>query len=113
MKPFKHKLVAAALLSVLSNQAFAECDSPPAPIIPDGNVASMDELVSAQKAIKMYQASLGEYRECLKALEETVSTGDDAQEKTTEIMNLYNSSVDDEAAVAEEFNSAVQVFKTR
>ena len=114
MKLFKHKLVAVALLSSISVQAFAECNEPATPIIPDGNVASMDELVSAQKAMKMYQTSLGTYRDCLKTMESEVDIeAEDAQEKSAAILANYNGSVDNEAAIAEEFNSAVRAYKSR
>ena len=114
MKLFKHKLVTIALLSVISGQAFAECNEPAAPIIPDGNVASMDELVSAQKAMKMYQTSLGTYRDCLKVMESEVDIeAEDAQERSATILESYNGSVDNEATIAEEFNSAVRAYKSR
>ena len=114
MNLFNHKTVAAILFTAFSTQAFAECDMPASPIIPDGNVASLDELVSAQKAMKMYQSSLGGYRECLTGMEQAIDPeSEGAQEKSKVILDEYNASVDSEAAVAEEFNAAVRVFKTR
>ena len=114
MNSLNHKLIAAILVTAFSSQAFAECDIPASPIIPDGNVASLDELVSAQKAMKMYQTSLGGYRECLTGMEAEIDTeAEDAQDKSKAILAQYNASVDSEAAVAEEFNAAVRVFKTR
>jgi len=58
-------LFASALILAVSSYANAECTTPSAPIIPDGNVASQDELVAAQKAMKAYQGELIEHRECL------------------------------------------------
>ncbi|MBX2848115.1 MAG: hypothetical protein KTR16_07345 [Acidiferrobacterales bacterium] len=114
MKFLKHKLIAATLFTAFSAQAFAECDVPASPIIPDGNVASLDELVSAQKAMKMYQTSLGTYRDCLKEMEAGIDTeAEDAADKSKVLLTEYNASVDSEAAVAEEFNTAVRAFKTR
>lgn len=114
MKFFNTNLIAAILLATFSSQAFAECDIPASPIIPDGNVASLDELVSAQKAMKSYQTSLGGYRDCLKAVEEGLDLeAEGAEDQTKMILSEYNASVDSEAAVAEEFNTAVRAFKTR
>jgi len=112
---FNQKLIAAILVTAFSNQAYAnDCDMPASPIIPDGNVASLDELVSAQKAMKVYQTSLGGYRDCLRVLDESVDAdAEDATEQKAVIINEYNASVDGEAAVAEEFNAAVRAFKTR
>ncbi len=116
MKSFKHKLIAATIFTAFSGQAFAECDMPASPIIPDGNVASLDELVSAQKAMKTYQTDLGTYRDCLKVMEEGLdpeAEAEESQEKAKMIIDEYNASVDSEAAIAEEFNAAVRIFKTR
>lgn len=90
------------------------CDMPAAPIIPDGNVASEDELIAAQKAMKMYQESLGTYRECLDGLQSAVDLeAEDGEAKAALILADYNASVDSEAKIAEEFNVAVRAFKTR
>lgn len=114
MRMSNRKIVAAIVLSLASSLAFAECDEPSAPIVPDGNVASMDELVSAQKSIKMFQTSLEEYRDCLKGMEQAIDQeSEDAQEQAAAIIASYNGSVDKEAMVAEEFNGAVQSFKAR
>ena len=114
MKFSNTNLIAALLIATFSSQAFAECDVPASPIIPDGNVASLDELVSAQKAMKSYQTNLGGYRDCLKALEEGLDVeAEGSEEQTKMILTEYNASVDSEAAVAEEFNAAVRAFKTR
>jgi len=114
MRISTNNLIAAVLLSVVSTQAFAECDEPSSPIIPDGNVASLDELVSAQKAIKMFQTSLNDYRDCLKGMEESIDPeAADAQEQSATILASYNGSVDNEALIAEEFNVAVREFKAR
>jgi len=43
----------------------AQCELPTAPIIPDGNVASQDELLAAQKSMKAFQGSLVDYRQCI------------------------------------------------
>ena len=107
-------LLLIALTILFSNQAFAGCEAPAKPIIPDGNVASMDELVSAQKALKEFQAGVLEYRECIGKMEtEMDKEAEGAEEKSAEILNMFNASVDRETALAEEFNLAVRAFKAR
>ena len=92
----------------------AVCDMPAGPIIPDGNVASEDELVAAQKAMKMFQTSLISYRNCLQGMESKIDMeADTAVAHQDVILNNYNLSVDAEAKVAEEFNAAVRAFKAR
>ena len=114
MKTSTYKFITAIMLSTVSNIAFAECDEPGTPIVTDGKVASMDELVSAQKAIKIYQTSLGEYRDCLKGMESAIDLeAEGSAEKSAAILTSYNASVDSESLIAEEFNTAVQAFKAR
>ncbi|MBT8114070.1 MAG: hypothetical protein KJP04_01735 [Arenicella sp.] len=95
--------------------AIEKCgDMPAAPIIPDGNVASEDELVAAQKAMKMFQGSLGSYRECLDAEGAAIdSESEDDEAKATLILENYNNSVEAEEKIAQEFNTAVRAFKAR
>lgn len=118
MTIFNRKIVVAGFIvafgSLVSGQAFAECETPGAPIIPDGNVASMDELVSAQQAMKLYQSSLGEYRICLQDLQEAVDPeAETAAAEGAALLEQYNTSVDAETAIAEKFNTAVKAFKAR
>ena len=115
MKLLNQKLITALLFTVFSGQAYAnDCEVPASPIIPDGNVASLDELVSAQKAMKIYQTSLGGYRDCLKAVDEALDPeAEGSEEESKLILSEYNASVDSEEAVANEFNTAVKAFKTR
>lgn len=91
-----------------------DCTMKTGPIIPDGNVASEDELVAASGAMKEYQAGLGEYRACIEDLEKALDP--EAAESALALAELrakYDASVDAEAAVAEEFNTAVRAFKAR
>jgi hypothetical protein len=102
------------LTFLFSGALLADCQIPAAPIIPDGNVASQDELVAAQQAMKSYQGSLAEYRVCLDGMQKELDPeAEDTPLKAAEISAKYNSSVDSEAAIAEEFNVAVRAFKSR
>ena len=77
-------------------------------------MASEDELVSAQNAIKQYQSGLNEYRLCLSDLETNL---DPEAESTVVLKNalktLYDTSIDAETALADEFNVAIRAFKER
>jgi len=91
-----------------------DCAMPASPIIPDGNVASEDELVAASKAMKAFQGNLVEYRNCLAAKDAALDPeAEDTAAKKTALNNSYNVSVDAEGAVADEFNAAVRAFKAR
>lgn len=84
------------------------------PIIPDGNVASKDELVSAQARIKYYQDSLLDFRECLSLAEKELDPEAPGYEDAKKaLVARSNESIDLETKVAEEFNKAVRAFKER
>ena len=106
---------ASSVIAQEAEQSEADsCYEPAAPIVPDGNVASQDELVAAQKAIKMFQTSLIDYRECLDGLSAALDPENEAdEERGSQITARYNDSVAAEARAAEEFNVAVRAFKAR
>jgi len=114
------------LLSFIALNSYAEeelvvidsldinCTVPNGPIIPDGNVASEDELVSAQNGIKSYQTGLNAYRLCLADLETNLDpTAESTETLKTALKSLYDTSIDAETLVAEKFNLSVRAFKER
>jgi hypothetical protein len=108
------KLGVISLLLISATATSAECNLPNSPIIPDGNVASQDELVAAQKAMKAYQGELVGYRQCLDGkLQALDPEAESSAEQTAALNARYDRSVDAEAKVAEEFNAAVRAFKAR
>jgi len=129
MSKIKLSLFTTFLIACISSQTFAQdavkeiaddaaiagaCELPNGPIIPDGNVASQDELLSAQKAMKAYQAVLADYRLCIdeKSSLLDLETEEGAAAKLV-INSLYDASVTAEEDVAEKFNLAVRAFKAR
>lgn len=106
-----------AIPTVAADPSVTECKEATAPIIPDGNVASEDELLAAQRAFKTFQASTEEYRDCLLVLKANTEAmdldADELEAKLADNLALDNLSVDKIEAVAEEFNKAVRAFKAR
>jgi len=102
---------------VAADPSVTECTEAAAPIIPDGNVASEDELLAAQKAFKAYQANVEEYRDCLLVLKANTEamelSPEELESKLADNLAADNASVDKIEAVAEEFNKAVRAFKAR
>lgn len=114
MNRFFRIFLSVIMLSLFSQQVLAECSHGDGPIIPDGNVASQDELVAAQKAMKAFQVTLAEYRECLDAKDAAIDPeAEDAEAQKAAIGADYDASVDAEEKMAEEFNTAVRAFKAR
>ena len=91
-------------------QLVEECDPPAAPAIPDGTLASMEQMVSAQSQVRDFVAAGEVYLACLAKV----------------IDNEERSAVDRNAAIAEhnrlvsameqsaaDFNAQIRVFKAR
>lgn len=106
-----------------SGEVDAKCGAAPQqPSIPNGMKASMDDMLTAQKTIKAYQAKSQQYRACIDELmaewDGQVKDGDDdakkmvAQKKDIAIA-FYNRSVSNEEDVANMFNTAIHAFKGR
>ena len=84
------------------------------PIIPDGNIATKDELVSAQKRVKYFQETLLDFRECLFEAEQALDvTAADYDVKKAALLARSDESIDLENKVASEFNEAIQIYKAR
>ena len=127
MSKIKLSLLITFLIASMNSQIFAqeaevaediefsdECELPTGPIIPDGNVASQDELLAAQKAMKAYQAVLVDYRLCIDD-KNTLLDLETEEGAAAKLVNnqLYDASVTAEENVAEKFNLAVRAFKSR
>ncbi|MBL4672100.1 MAG: hypothetical protein JKX81_07535 [Arenicella sp.] len=111
---FSKTLIACTLALGLSSNALAQCNAPAAPIIPDGNVASEDELVAAQRAYKAFEKKFFDYRDCLTAEEAAIDpVAANFQEQKAIINAADNAAFEELNQVANEFNSAVKAFKSK
>jgi hypothetical protein len=84
-----------------------QCDLPSAPA-PIPEIPQMEDLLKAQKGVKLFQAEMEVYRTCLNkdADSDELSTGN-----RQAISNAHNYSVDMEERVAGMFNEAVRAYK--
>lgn len=122
----------AALAALLASvPAFADCSYPAAPEhLPDGNTATMPEMVEGQKAVKAYNDSMNAYLNCLKlehddAVGKLAPTGAkqsddekkaaDDRKKAMDAMEIqkHNAAIDALQQVADRFNEQVRVFKKK
>ena len=111
-KTFLNTLIACTAI-LFSSLAVAEidCVSPSAPTVPDGSVATKEEMLAAKAEIEAYQLDLVTYRDCLKEADAAITDEtEDAETKRNELLDLYNTSVDVETAVGTSFNNAIKVF---
>jgi hypothetical protein len=112
--------VLAALAACLATgSAGAACIYPRAPEhIPDGKTATFEEMVTAQQAVKQFDADVTAYNACLDM--EMLSFEQSGQFDEARLLELRamqakknNAAVDEVQAVADQFNEQLRIFKTR
>jgi len=95
------------------------CDYPQRADVPDGAMASKQEMIAGQRAVKSYMNAMNDYLSCIEAAEqETIAangnTDEAAKQQKIEMYNKkYNAAVDEMNLVAEEFNMQVRAYKQR
>jgi len=103
------KVCLAVLASGLASAAFA-CDYPPLVAVPDGNSATIDEMVAAQASVKAYMDSMDVYLNCVN--QELDAAGDDAPDEFKAIMvSRHNAAVTEMEAIAASFNDQIAAYK--
>ncbi len=111
-----------ALASVtVAPLAHADCTYPPPPTkLPDGNTATMQEMVEAKKSITQYDKDINAYVACIKLENETaIANGGDKLSKEQKadmermVVQKNNAAVDQLQSVAERFNEQVRIYKAK
>jgi hypothetical protein len=117
-------LFAVTALAALAGPVYADCSYPPPPgKIPDGNTATKEEMISAQKAITQYNKDINAYISCIKLEHEAAMTklGDkptpaqkaDMDRAEQVEVQKNNAAVDQLQSIADRFNEQVKIFKAR
>ena len=99
-----------AVASLLAMPALA-CDNPPLVLVPDGETATMEELVAVQSEVQAYMAAMEEYIGCVDA-ELEASGGEDSPALYQSLMALrHNQGVEEMEVIAEAFNEQVRAYR--
>jgi hypothetical protein len=114
-------LFAVTALAVLAGPVYADCSYPAPPAkLPDGNTATMEEMVEGKKAVTQYNKDINAYVACIKLEHQTaVSTAGDKltkeQKADMERMEVQknNAAVDQLQSIADRFNEQVRIYKAR
>jgi hypothetical protein len=86
------------------------CDYPALITVPDGQSSTMEELITAQTAVRTYITGMEAYLECVNG--ELAAAGDDAPAEYKAIMfSRHNAAVAEMEAIAASFNEQVQAYK--
>lgn len=118
MNALSSLLIVAALAA---GPAYATCSYPKAPAaFPDGASATLEQMVTAQKAVKAYNDEIKSYTDCLKlehdaamAKEGDKLSKEQREELEKRQVQKNNAAVDEAEAVTARFNEQVKAFKTK
>lgn len=116
----------AVMAALAGGNAYAACTYPTAPdALPDGNTATLEQMVAAQKLVKQFDQEIGAYTACLKlendtALAQIDQSQDDAKKKEEQKKEIervqvqkHNAAVEADEALAARFNEQLKVFKAK
>jgi hypothetical protein len=120
-------LFALTALAALAGPVYADCSYPPPPAkIPDGNTATMQEMLEAKKAVTQYNQDINAYVSCIKlehdaAMSKVVKPGDKpTAEQKADMARMEqlqvqknNAAVDQLQSIATRFNEQVRIYKSR
>jgi hypothetical protein len=117
-------LHAIAALTAIAGPVYADCSYPPPPAkIPDGNSATMEEMLEAKKAVTQYNKDINAYVACIKLEHETAVSKagqnptqeqkDDMKRMEDMEIQKNNAAVDQLQSVADRFNEQVRIYKAK
>jgi hypothetical protein len=113
-----HSLALVAALA--AGQAYGACTYPADPgALPDGNVASKDEMLAAKKKVTEFDKAIMAYTDCLKKEhEETLTkstdlTDDQKKQMQTMVDQKHNAAVEADEALAARFNEQLRAFNAK
>ncbi len=106
----------AAVVTVaiaLSLPAQATCTKPsPAPTVPDGATATIDQMKAGNAGVKAYVSALAEFQSCLE--NEIANAPKDTKLDVKQgWRDEANAAVDESQALAASFSAQIKIFKAR
>jgi hypothetical protein len=107
-------LVAAACLAIAALPASAaDCNPPgPAPAIPDGATATVDQMKQAHGDVQSYVNLLQSYQDCLEArIKLTMKTS--KPEDLQKLRDAGNAAIDQAKQLSDNYKAQVTAFKAR
>ena len=115
--------------ALVGGRAYADCTYPrPPDHIPDGNTASLQEMLAGQSAVKAYNADIKAYTDCLRLEHDQALSNADPTKMTPDQKKAYDkqkaeldnvliqkndAAVDAATAVTNRFNEQVRIYKAK
>lgn len=117
----KALLPVTIVAALCAGSALAACPVPTTVVVvPDGNKATRDEMIAAQRAVKAYDAEVKTYATCLQGELEaeiakagTTLTEADRTTLGKRYANLQNVEVDKLQKAADRFNAELKAFRAK
>ena len=111
----------AVAAAALAPAAYADCSYPHAPNpIPDGNSATLAQMLAGQKAVQAYNEEMNAYLSCIQLERDSrvaqaadKLTKQQKQELEAIEIQKHNAAVDQLHSVADQFNVQVKIFKAK
>jgi hypothetical protein len=98
----------------------ADCPLTVAPAVPDAAKASREQMLAARAAFQTYDAAVNAYVKCVDAAIDRVSKEYQGAASPDELQRLsvfgnsaHNTAIDQEQAVADQFNNEIKAFKAK
>ena len=111
----RNLIIYSVIFLILGNNIYAECNYPKKNfVIPSGTNSTKDEMLEVMDKFKTLQADLESYRSCL--LEEEAAIPTDAEnydELVSMIVKKHDGSIEEETAIANEWNEAVRAYNSQ
>jgi hypothetical protein len=115
MSPKAICLLGAAISGILlaSPAGAAECAAPgQAPIIPDGALATVDQMKTAHTAVQSYVNTLQAYQDCLEA-QIKMAPKTAKPEELQKMRDQGNAAIDQATSLSNNYSEQVRAYKTR
>jgi hypothetical protein len=95
------------------------CEYPERPTLPDGSAASKDEMITAQKAVKAFLASVDEYLNCIEQEEkDAIAAMDNPDEETIKrrdelLSKRFDAANEEKFLFGEKWNQQVRAYNAQ
>jgi hypothetical protein len=118
--PASQASVSSANLIGAASDELAACPVSTAPAVPDGATASLAQMTAARAAFEAYDAATNAYVKCVDSTVARISARSRNAAPTSELQSLdtfgrtaHNTAIDQEQAVADQFNREVRAYKAK
>ena len=111
-------IAAASLIFATPSFGFA-CEYPQRPALPDGSVASKEDMIAAQAAVKEFLAAVDEYLDCIEQEEkDAIAAIDNPDEETIRrrdelLSKRFDAANEEKFLFGEQWNQQVRAYNER